>query len=606
MESDEDKIPEKGLRSRTPGAHRSALDLDLSDALGVQSYGILGRPMNYRNSKAALLGLLVAACGESTISGGVGPSESPSVPGGGDVPAGTATLEPGPGDAAGSNPNTRLVRLSHAQYANTLRELLGIDDTPEAGFAPDALNGFKFDTSNDLRVDPRLGPQYRSAAEQLATRVVSDEDIFGRIVPCEADAEGCASEFIETFGTRAFRRPLAAAESARFRALFELAGSMSDSEGSAFEQGVALVVEAMLQSPQFLYRAEISHGSVSEGRAALDDWEIASRLSYFIYDSMPDEALFERAREGKLHTPDQVGAEVARMLDDPRAAAKLSSFHEQVWQVGRYAKISPDREAFPGLPDDLVDRLRASQQRFVEAVVEDGGGLREFLTAPYAFVDSELAPVYGTDVDGDDLERVEFEDGERKGFLMQAGFLASNAYARKTDPIHRGVFILRDVLCRAIPDPPADAAQTPLPETDEPIETTREEITLLTGQLYCPACHSQINEPGFSFEGFDAVGRPRERENGVQVDTSGSITLDGEEIEFSGAGELVEALAASDEAQRCYNSRWLEFAYGRELTERDEVLRERLGDAQRGVRELIEDLATAPEFLSRDASEEAP
>ena len=182
--------------------------------------------MKYRNSKAALLGLLVAACGESTVSGGGGPSESPSVPGGGDAPGGT--LEPGPGDAAGSNPNTRLVRLSHAQYANTLRELLGIDDTPETGFAPDALNGFKFDTSNDLRVDPRLGPQYRSAAEQLAARVVSDQEMFERIVPCEPDAEGCASDFIEAFGARAFRRPLASAESSRFQALFELAACVAE------------------------------------------------------------------------------------------------------------------------------------------------------------------------------------------------------------------------------------------------------------------------------------------------------------------------------------------------------------------------------------------
>jgi uncharacterized protein DUF1592/uncharacterized protein DUF1588/uncharacterized protein DUF1595/uncharacterized protein DUF1587/uncharacterized protein DUF1585 len=585
-------------------AHVLRAIADLSGALGLRSCGILREPMNYGISKAALLGLLVAACGDSTISGSRGPSDPSSGPGAGEA-GGGGILTPGPGDAAGSNPNTRLVRLSHAQYANTLRELLGIDDTPEAGFAPDALNGFKFDTSNDLRVDPRLGPQYRSAAEELAARVVSDDDVFERVVPCEPEAEGCAREFIETFGARAFRRPLLSAESSRFQALFELGASLGDA-GDAFAEGVGLVVEAMLQAPQFLYRAEVSHGVASEGRAPLDDWEIASRLSFFIYDSMPDEALFERAREGELHTPDQVGEEVARMLDDPRAAAKLSSFHEQAWQVGRYAKIAPDREAFPDLPDDLVDRLRASQQRFVEAVVEDGGGLRELLTAPFAFVDSELASLYETDVSGDGLRRVDFEDGERKGFLMQAGFLASNAYSRKTDPIHRGVFILRDVLCRAIPDPPADAAQTPLPETDEPIETTREEITLLTGQLYCPGCHSQINEPGFSFEGFDAVGHTRTRENGVAVDTTGSITLDGEPVEFSGAGELVEALANSEEAQRCYNDRWLEFAYGRELGARDEALQERLGATQRGVRELIEELATSTEFLSRDASEDAP
>jgi len=557
--------------------------------------------MNYRISKAALFGLLVAACGDSTVSGG-----TPYGAGGdGNTGQGSAGGEGAiVSDPAGSNPNTRLVRLSHAQYANSVRELFGIDETPEGAFAPDALNGFKFDTSNDLRVDPRLGPQYRSAAEQLAASVVGDGSVFARVVPCERGAEGCAGEFIESFGQRAFRRPLLPDESARFTALFELAGTLGEAS-DAFDAGVGLVVEAMLQSPQFLYRAEVSHGEIADNRAALDDWEVASRLSFFIYDSMPDEALFERARRGELHTPDQVGAEVARMLGDPRAATKLTSFHEQLWQVGRYAKIAPDREAFPGLPEDLVDRLRASQQRFVESVVEDGGGLRELLTAPYAFVDSELAPLYDVDVSSDGLRRVEFDDGERKGFMMQAGFLASNAYSRKTDPIHRGVFILRDVLCRAIPDPPADAAQTPLPETDEPIETTREEITLLTGQLYCPACHSQINEPGFSFEGFDAVGRERERENDVEVDTTGSITLDGEPIPFSGASELVGALADSEEAQRCYTGRWLEFAYGRELTERDEALRAQLTATPRGVRELIEGLATSPEFLSRDVSEDA-
>src|SRR5690606_3585828 len=187
--------------------------------------------------------------------------------------------------------------------------------------------------------------------------------------------------------------------------------------------------------------------------------------------------------------------------------------------------------------------------------------------------------------------------------MMQAGFLASNAYSRKTDPIHRGLFVLRDMLCRLIPDPPPGAQMTPPPETDEPIETTREEITLLTGQLYCPTCHSQINEPGFAFEGFDAVGRVREQENGVDVDTTGSITLDGSPVEFTGAAELVEALADSQEAQDCYASRWLEFAYGRTLTERDAALRARLAEEPRSVRDIVQTLTSSTEFLSREATE---
>jgi len=551
--------------------------------------------------KAALLGLLAAAaCGDGTLSDNTPEPNAGGTSGSGGVDGSI----PDPELVAEPNPNTRLVRLTHAQYANTVRELFGVDDTPEGAFAPDALNGFVFDTNNDLRVDSRLGPQYRGAAEQLAAQVAEDSSVRARVVPCDADEAGCAAEFIGSFGERAFRRPLAADEVARFEALFELGESLGDA-GDGFIDGVQLVVEAMLQSPQFLYRAEVSSGAEENGRAALDDWEVASRLSYFIFDSMPDSALFDKARDGELHTPQQVGTEVARMLDDERAISKFSSFHEQAWQVGRYAKIAPDPELYPDLPGDLVDRLRASSNRFIESVIEDGGGLRELLTAPYAYVDSQLAELYGVDVDGGALERVEFDDGERKGFMMQVGFLASNAYARKTDPIHRGVFVLRDVLCRLIPDPPPGAQMTPPPETDEPIETTREEISLLTGQLYCPSCHSQINEPGFAFEGFDAAGQVRERENGVEVDTSGGITLDGERVEFAGAGELVEALADSQEAQDCYTSRWLEFAYGRSLTERDAALTESLAAEPRSVSEIVRTLTTSPEFLSRDLSEAA-
>jgi Protein of unknown function (DUF1592)/Protein of unknown function (DUF1588)/Protein of unknown function (DUF1595)/Protein of unknown function (DUF1587)/Protein of unknown function (DUF1585) len=560
------------------------------------------RPMMMnRLSMAALLGLLAAtACGDGTLEND-GSGALPGARSNGDT---GDTTDPNAAGAAGSNPNTRIVRLSHEQYANTLRDLFGIEETPEGSFAPDALNGFNFNTSNDLRVDPRLGPQYRSAAEQVALQAVQDDGMFQRIVPCDAASAGCAGEFIDGFGARVFRRPLSGDESARFQALFNLGTTLGDS-GNAFDDGVQLVVEAMLQAPQFLYRTEVSNGAVQNGRAALDDWEVASRLSYFIYDSMPDEELFASARAGQLHTPEQVGSEVARMLADPRAQSKLASFHEQVWQVGRYSKIAPDAATYPGLPADLVDHLLASSSRFVESVIADGGGLRELLTAPYAYADSELGPLYDADVSGNALQRIDFENGERKGFMMQAGFLASNAYSRKTDPIHRGLFILRDMLCRLIPDPPPGAQNTPPPETDQPINTTRQEISLLTGQLYCPTCHSQINEPGFAFEGFDAVGQPREQENGVDVDTTGSITLDGTPVPFSGAGELVEALADSQEAQNCYTSRWLEFTYGRTLTERDDPLRARLAEQPRSVQDIVQTMTTSTEFLSRDVTEAA-
>jgi hypothetical protein len=548
--------------------------------------------MKKRASIGALVSLLGAtACTSGAISGGTAAGTQSTTSS--QNPFGTNAL-------VAAAPETRVVRLSQTQYANTVQDLLGVAESSDVVFAPDSLNGFKFDTSDDLRVDPRLGPSFRASAEDLARRAVADGTAFPRLVTCSPSAAGCATQFIQSFGQRAFRRPLSDTEVTRFKALFDQGSSVGET-GDAFRDGVQIVVEAMLQSPQFLYRTEVSQGAVTGGRAALDDWEIASRLSYFLYDSMPDAALFQRATAGQLHTDEQIGAEVARLLDDPRATQKFVSFHEQLWQFGRYAKIAPDPQAFPNMPSDLIPRLLDSSDKFLSAVIEDGGGLEEFLNAPYAYADAALAPLYGPgySASGNDPSRIDFAKGERKGFLMQLGFLASNAYSIKTDPIHRGLFILRDLLCRAIPDPPPGAAQTPLPEAKEPIKTTRQEVTLLTGQLYCPTCHAQINEPGFSFEEFDALGRPRSAENGVAVDTTGSITLDGQGVSFQNAGDLVTALAKSDEARDCYASRWLEFASGRSLSTLDESLRDRLAAEPHSMKELVTAIATAPEFRSR-------
>jgi hypothetical protein len=561
---------------------------------------ILAGTMSNRQNVGVLIGLLAAAACSSSIA--EGDPDAPQFGSGGS--SGSGGLAPPAGSEFANLPDvlppeldTRVVRLSHAQYSSTVQDLFGIDESPDGTFAPDALNGFKFDTSNDLRVDPRLGPQYRGAAETLAERAVTDEAVFDRIVPCDGSDANCPGEFIERFGERAFRRPLTQAEATRFEALFAAGASLGET-ADPFREGVQIVIEGMLQSPQFLYRTEVSPGEVQGGRVALDDWEVASRLSYFIYDSMPDDELFARARQGQLSTPAEIAGQVARMLDDDRAVSKFATFHEQVWQFGRFARIAPDAATFPNLPPDLIDRVGNASSRFVQSVIDDGGGLREFLTAPYAFADSQLARLYGANV-GTGLNRIEFRPDERKGLLMQVGFLASNAYSIKTDPIHRGLFILRDILCRVIPDPPPGAQATPPPVATEPIETTREEISLLTGQLYCPTCHSQINEPGFAFEGFDAVGQVREQERGVDVDTTGGITLDGERVQFGGALDLVEALAESEEARDCYTGRWLEFAYGRTLAKTDLELLGALAEQPRSVSEIVTTLVTSPSFLSR-------
>ncbi len=531
-----------------------------------------------------------------------GSDEDP--PGGSGPEASTGLPEVAYRAPAQTTSDTRLARLTHAQYLSTVQDLFGIRDSLDLTFAPDALNGFAFNSSNDFRVDARLGPQYRAIAESVAERAVTEPAVFGRLVPCEVTVADCAEQFLGTFGERAFRRPLSPEELTSFRELFTLGASLVQS-GDDFRDGVRLTVESMLQSPQFLYRTDQSLEQNAEGRIALSDWEVASRLSYFLFDSMPDPELFELARAGQLRTPEQVAAAARRMLNEPRVLDKLVSFHEQAWQFGRFSRISPDPTVFPNLPSEFVARVRQAAASFVEDVVASGGGLKELLTAPYAFADGGLAPLYGMTPPlgaAPGFSRIEFPGGERKGLLMQLGFLAANAYSVRTDPIHRGLFVIRDLLCREIPDPPPGASTTPLPPTDEPIETTREEITLLTGQSFCPTCHTQINPPGFAFEGFDAVGQARSTEGDVPVDTAAEMVLDDRWARFSGAGELVELLARSEEAHRCYASRWIEFTFGRPLSLEDVPTWDAMASESLPVADIVEALVTSPQFLSLSAS----
>src|SRR5262245_26242370 len=247
-----------------------------------------------------------SAAGATSGAGGASGAGGSGNGGGGKGGSGATSGSAG-GPTSGVAPITRVPRLTHTQDQNTVIELFGITDNVTDAFAPDAANGFAFSTSVDYRVDGRLGGQYRVAAEELAARVVAEQAIYSRVVGCTATDATCQASFISSFGERAFRRPLVADEVTRFTALFAQGATLVAS-GDAFRDGVRLVVEAMLQSPQFLYRAELSSTTGSGGLIALDDWEIASRLSFLAWDSMPDAELFTQARSGMLGTPEQVAA----------------------------------------------------------------------------------------------------------------------------------------------------------------------------------------------------------------------------------------------------------------------------------------------------------
>ena len=503
-------------------------------------------------------------------------------------------------------PMPGLGRLTHAQYDNTVRALLGIEASPSEGFLDDPVVGVFDNDASALFVTGRLVRDYMRAAEELAEMAVADEERLGELVPCEPEAgAACAGAFIEAFGRRAFRRPLSDDELERYEGLFQRGAGLF-AEGSAFSGGVRIVIEAMLQSPSFLYRQELGRG-VRE----LDGWEIASRLSYLLWNSTPDDELLDAAEAGQLDSPQGVAAAARRLLADPRARDAIDDFHRQWFELDRFGGLTKNPEAFPQWSPEVADSMREEVLHFVRRVVfELGGSYVDLLTLPETYVDAELAELYGVQGDfGDEMELVELDAEERAGMLTQVGFLASHAHAVQTSPIHRGVLLQRRILCNPLPAPPGDVDPS-IPPVGGEIETTREAVEIHTSDAACIGCHNVINEPGFSFEIYDAIGRTRSDENGVRIDASGSIVLDGETFAFDDAVELSHAIAYSDTGPRCYATQWFRYANMRQELPTDACTLDGLTEAWAAsdyqIEELLVALTQTASFRYRAEPQEEP
>ncbi len=576
-----------------------------------------------------LLPALLACSGD--IGGGDnsagGPNDTPGAGDnagpGGDDGAGPGSTTPGDGDtgddpAAADNPHgedlgdlpdgvplgTRLVRLTHAQYDNTVRDLLGLDADKSAAFLGDPTFAGYDNNAEALAVTGRLGRDYRRAAEELSVAVLADSGAYGRVVPCESADMACARQFIEEFGARAFRRPLSDDQIDLYLTLHargaELVGS-----GDAFRDGVQLTLEAMLQSPNFLYRVELSREENDEGLIPLDGYEIASRLSYMLWNSMPDDALFDAAAAGDLDDATGIAGQATRLLDDDRARGVVADFHHQWLDLDHFRDLTKSETLYPEFQSDLSDALQEETQRFIEHVVfELEGGLTPLLREPSTFVNQDLAPLYGLDGSayGPDFVRVDLDAQTRGGVLTQIGFLASHAYTTNTSPIHRGVFVLRQILCYPLPDPPGDVDLT-LPPIEGAIRTTRQQVEVHTSPDSCQGCHGIINPVGYAFEQFDSIGRHRTEENGEPLDTSGAVRLDGAETSYQDSTEMLDAIAASEDARDCYARNWLRYAYGRDDREADtSTLSEitgALADSDYSVKSMLAALTQSRSFRFR-------
>ncbi|AUX26351.1 hypothetical protein SOCEGT47_069120 [Sorangium cellulosum] len=519
-----------------------------------------------------------------------------------------AEIQCAPGVTA-PGPTPRLTRLTHAQYDNTIRDLFGKDMKASAAFLADpAFDGFD-NNAKALTVSDRLARDYRRAAETIAEGVVADRGVLDRILPCapEGDGEACARQLIQGLGKRVYRRPLSAAQEEAYAAAYRRGDGLFEA-GTPFEQGVRHVIEAMLQSPHFLYRVELSEALNDERIIPLDGYEVATRLSYLLWNSTPDDALLARAESGALGTPEGIEVEARRMLEDPRAASALSDFHDQWLHLSRYDDLSKDPALYPGFDAGVSSAMKAETREFIRHVIlEMEADYATLMTEPVGFVNDRLAPIYG--VEGSfsgKLVRTPLDPAQRAGLLTQAGFLSAHAFFDKTSPIHRGVFLQRQILCATLPDPPANI-DTTLPPIAGEIRTTRDQVEAHTSPDACNKCHAMINPAGFAFEHYDAVGRHRADEDGEAIDPTGELQVGGATIRFDGAVDLVTQLAESPVAERCYLTNWYRYANARQLSREDtctiDALDAQLRASGYNIKELLVSLTQTKTFRFRAVEE---
>jgi hypothetical protein len=530
---------------------------------------------------------------------------------GGDDPAGPPVAEDGTradGVCAGvAAPDTRLMRLTHVQYDNSVRTLLGVDSTPASTFTPDpSFDGFS-NNADKLAVDDRLARDYQRSAGTIADATIASDALVKKLVVCD----GCVRETVEKLLTRAFRRP-ATSEEVDAYANAWTQGKAAYGSGDDFKDGLHLVLEAALQSPSFLYRAELSDGLTAEGVIALSPYEIASRLSYMLWNDMPDDELFRAAREGELATAEGVAKQAARMVEDPKAHGPVLDFHRQWLQLDlvNEDKLRRDPTKFPDFDPKVASTLRTETEKFVDDVFQNGGGLNALLTANYTYVNAQTAPLYGlSGTFGADLVRVELDPKQRSGILTQLGFLASRSFFDTSSPIHRGVFIQRKVLCAALPDPPG-GVDLKLPPITGEIKTTRQQVEHHTSPTLCQGCHAKmINPTGFAFEHYDATGKWRDQENGVAIDATGSIAIDDGTIHYDGAVDFTHQIANSTAANECYATHWVTYGYGRQVKALDGCSIRKMGEKLRSngysIKALLGDLTATSSFRFR-AKDGAP
>src|SRR5262252_257051 len=508
----------------------------------------------------------------------------------------------GPGPA---RPAAALRRLTHSQYNNTVHDLLGDQSAPATQFPPeDFVSGFK-NQYQSQNLSPLLVEAYSAAAERLARNAFQGGDRRG-LIPCKS-SPACRARFVREFGLKAFRRPLEIEERKRYEELFR--------READFYKGAQLAVEAMLQSPHFLFRLE----ETSDPK--LKPYVTASRLSYALWDSMPDATLFESAARGALSTPQGVEATARRMLADPRARRSLDEFVSQWMRFDRLLTAGKDRRRYPNFNREVAAAMAEETRSFISDVVWNDRDFMDVFTADYSFINADLAEIYGVPAPAREFDRVKLPaESERAGLLGQSLFLALTAKPDDTSPTARGLFIREQFLCQHVSEPPP-GVNTNLPEiTEAKPQTNRERMREHVTNPSCSTCHNLIDPIGFGLEKFDAIGARRNKfkllffaagEEGdrrakpktleLEMDTVGYVAGI-PDSKFSSPRELGAVLARSPQCQECLVKQYFRYTSGRMETRADRPLIRQVSEdfrnSQFRFKELIISLVRSREFSS--------
>jgi len=392
-----------------------------------------------------------------------------------------------------------------------------------------------------------------------------------------AERVDCALAIIERFATRAYRRPATSAEVGRLMKFVDL----TQENGDSFERGIQLMVEAVLVSPQFLFRVELG-GRKRRGEPAgaqpISEFELASRLSYFLWSSAPDDELFQLALSNKLREGDNLEKQVRRMLKDRRAKALVENFADQWLQVRNLKNVNPDKGRFPNFDEPLRAAMLKETELFFESIVREDRSVRDLLDANYTFVNERLAKHYGIPgVKGDQFHRVVLKDGTRGGILTQASILTITSNPTRTSPVKRGKWILEQVLGTPPPPPPPDVPELKDDQAVVTAGTLRQRMEQHRANPNCASCHARMDPLGFGFENFDAVGAWRDKDGNFPIDASGTLPSG---QTFRGAKELKAVLKAREpEFVRCLAEKLLTYSIGRGLEYYDRCAVDRIVDA---------------------------